>query len=32
MGWNVITIWECEIKTDNRKKLIKIVDLIKSFV
>jgi DNA mismatch endonuclease, patch repair protein len=32
MGWNVITVWECEIKTNSQKKLIKIIDLIKSFV
>lgn len=32
MGWNVITVWECEIKTNSEKKLIKIIDLIKFFV
>ena len=32
MGWNVITLWECEIKAKSQKKLIKILDLIKSFV
>ena len=32
MGWNVITLWECEIKAKSQKKLIKILYLIKSFV
>ena len=32
MGWKVITIWECEIKTDSNIKLTEILTAIKFFV
>ncbi len=32
LGWNVITVWECEIRSYPEKKLAKIIGLIRSFV
>ena len=23
LGWNVITVWECELKLDNRERILK---------
>ncbi|MBN2572335.1 MAG: DNA mismatch endonuclease Vsr [Ignavibacteriales bacterium] len=28
IGWHVITIWECEIKNDITKQILKIVDIL----